>query len=367
LLCGTSLRGGTFQGIHISELGAISRKWFDKAHEIITGSLEVVAPGQLRFVESTADGNTGFFADMCQRSQEHGEKGLPLTVLDYKFHFFPFFKDPTCTFECGDSLDISPDKRSYFEKLERKNKMTLTNGQKLFYIKKEQALGDDIFREYPGSPEECFSSSMQGTYFRTQFEYLRKNKQICEIPVHPGILVDCFWDLGVADCTAIFFVQNSGKAIHVIDYLEDNNEGLPYYAKMLKEEQYAYGRLVAPHDMAVREFTTGKDRVTLARNYGLNFEVAPLTPIADQIAAARDILPICWFDEKRCALGLDRLESYRKKWYDKRGTWAAQPFHGPESHGASAFLTMAISHQFGSDGRYTVRTRKVMVNSEYIW
>ncbi len=61
LRVGTSLRSSTFQYLHISEFGKICAKYPDKAEEIITGSLNTVAPGQYIFIESTAEGRDGYF------------------------------------------------------------------------------------------------------------------------------------------------------------------------------------------------------------------------------------------------------------------------------------------------------------------
>src|SRR5574337_180756 len=49
---GTSMRGSTLQYLHISEFGKICAKYPDKAEEIITGSLNTLAPGQFCFIES---------------------------------------------------------------------------------------------------------------------------------------------------------------------------------------------------------------------------------------------------------------------------------------------------------------------------
>ena len=66
LRVGTSLRSSTFQYLHISEFGKICAKYPDKAQEIITGSLNTVAPGQYVFIESTAEGRAGYFYDICK-------------------------------------------------------------------------------------------------------------------------------------------------------------------------------------------------------------------------------------------------------------------------------------------------------------
>ena len=69
LRVGTSMRSSTLQYLHISEFGKICAKFPDKAREIITGSLNALAPNQYVFVESTAEGREGYFYQMCKEAQ----------------------------------------------------------------------------------------------------------------------------------------------------------------------------------------------------------------------------------------------------------------------------------------------------------
>ena len=50
-------------------------------------------------------------------------------------------------------------------------------------------------------------------------------------------------------------------------------------------------------------------------------------------------------------IGLPSLENYRKEYDEKREVFVGRPLHNWASHGAKAFETMAISHEFGASGR----------------
>jgi len=67
----TSMRSGTLQYLHVSEFGKICAQFPDKAHEIVTGALNAVAPGQYVVIESTAEGQEGSFGiqlgDRCEQ------------------------------------------------------------------------------------------------------------------------------------------------------------------------------------------------------------------------------------------------------------------------------------------------------------
>jgi len=94
LRVGTSMRGSTLQYLHISEFGKICAKYPDKAREIVSGSLNTVAPGQFIFIESTAEGREGHFYEICKKAQALKDSKTPLTKLDFKFFFFPWWRCP---------------------------------------------------------------------------------------------------------------------------------------------------------------------------------------------------------------------------------------------------------------------------------
>jgi phage terminase large subunit len=94
------------------------------------------------------------------------------------------------------------------------------------------------------------------------------------------------WDLGIGDSTAIWFYQVVGREVHIIDYYENSGEGLPHYISVLKQKGYIYGRHYAPHDIQVRELSSGKTRREVARGLGITFDIAPNVAIEDGIEAA---------------------------------------------------------------------------------
>src|SRR3984957_4752920 len=125
---GTSLRSSTFQYLHISEFGKICAKYPDKANEIITGSLNTVAPGQYIFIESTAEGKDGYFYDICKRAEK--AKDEELSKIDFKFLFFPWHKEPG--YRIGSNIRIDDDLAKYFAHLYN-IKIDLDDEQKAWY------------------------------------------------------------------------------------------------------------------------------------------------------------------------------------------------------------------------------------------
>lgn len=347
---GTSMRSGTLQYLHVSEFGKIAAKYPDKAREIMTGAFEAVEAGQFIFVESTAEGSTGLFADMVGKARKLIEMGSKLTMLDFKFLFYPWWKNPANTLD-PDGVVIISRMVDYFAGLEQKEGILLTSGQKAWYVKKEDSLGDDIKREHPSTADEAFEATISGAYFSKQMTKAREQGRVCRVPHTEGINVDLWFDIGFNDETGIWFTQDIGREIRVLRYYENSGEGLEFYKKTLdemKEEHgYHYGRIVWPHDGGHHEWGTGKKRSDMAAEMGMIVEIVPRgTDKQLSIQAARTIIQHCVFDEVECADGLDNLDSYRKQWDSSHAVWKKDPLHSPASNCADAFQTFGMAHKF---------------------
>jgi hypothetical protein len=344
---GTSLRSGTFQLLHVSEFGKVCAKYPDKAKEIVTGAFNTVEAGQFIFVESTAEGQSGDFHTMCQTAQNAAKEGRPLTKLDFKFHFFAWWQDPSYCLDERDTLAtvITDDDHTYFAKVEREIGVGLTAGQRAWYVKKRQTQGADMKREYPSTPEEAFEASVEGAYFATEMAKGREQNRICKIPVL-NKPVDVFWDLGVGDAMALSFRQTNGMETRWIDYYENSGEGFEHYAKVLNDKGYIYGRHYFPHDGDHRSLgKEAKTKKEWAEEAGIKpIQIVPRIPTESAgIAATRAMLPESYFDEERCQRLIQCLDNYRKEWDDRLGTWKDHARHDEFSHGYKSFETAAVA------------------------
>lgn len=189
-----------------------------------------------------------------------------------------------------------------------------------------------------------FEAPMVGAYYGEQMMNAEKEGRICNVPWEPRINVDTAWDLGIDDSTSIWFFQTVGTERRVIDYYENSGEGLAHYIKVLKERQYHYGRHYGPHDIEVRELSTGKSRFETARSMGIRFTVVHQMPVEDGIEAVRNVLPQCWFDQNKCERGIEALRQYRKE-FNENTKMFGSPVHDWSSHGADAFRTWACGYR----------------------
>lgn len=197
-----------------------------------------------------------------------------------------------------------------------------------------------------------FNVPIQGAFYEAQISKAYDEGRITTVPYERELPVHTAWDLGVGDSTTIWFYQQLGREIRIIDYLEDNGRGLDYYIKQLQNKGYVYGDHYAPHDIKVREFGTGKTRMEIARKLGVDFRLAPQVSVMDGITAARITFDRCYIDENRCAQGLNALKSYHKEFDDKKRIYKERPTHDWSSHGADAFRYLALSVGAVDSGYY---------------
>ena len=338
LRVGTSLRSSTFQYLHISEFGKICAKFPDKAQEIVTGSLNTVESGQYIFIESTAEGRSGYFYDICKHAENQKKQKVELSKLDFRFNFFPWWKEPS--YRIGNSFPINQEMHDYFAHLKSLG-IEIDQEQQAWYIAKEVMQKEDMRREYPSTPEESWEVSNEGLYYGKYMTLIRAEKRIGFVPYDEEIPVHTAWDLGYNDSNAIWYFQIYKKEIRLIDYDEGSGESLSHWLGILKSKPYVYGKHIAPHDIMVHEYSTGMTRQAAARKMGFNFLPAQKVDIIPGIDAVRNMLSRCWFDEKKCDKGLKAIDNYKKDWDDRNACWRSKPLHNWSSHGADALRTLA--------------------------
>ena len=342
LRVGTSLRSGTYQSLHVSEFGKISAKYPDKAEEIRTGALNTVHAGQTIFIESAAEGQGGDFYDLCQRSRAQAARGEALSLLDFRFHFFPWWQEPSYVLDPA-GVSIPAEQASYFAALASEHGIGLSAAQQAWYVRKATSQGDEMRREFPSTPDEALAAPVEGAYYAQEMARAERDGRIGRVPWEASVPVDTFWDLGRNDDTVIWFHQRVGREHRFIDCYRNSGEGLGHYAQALRERGYVYGTHWLPHDVELRELSTNRSRRTFLEGLGVRpIRTVPRTrDVRDGIQAVRAILPACWFDADKCAVGLADLRLYRRAWDSRRATWCDVPQHDAASHGADAFRTFA--------------------------
>jgi len=201
-----------------------------------------------------------------------------------------------------------------------------------------------------GMPEEMiqqefycsFDAPLVGSYYGNAMAKLLADSHLGKIPYDPVLDVHTSWDLGVGDSTSIIFFQMAANEIRIIDYYENSGEGLPHYIKTLREREYVYGDHFAPHDIKVRDFSTGKSRIEVARELGIKFNIVANLRIDDGIEAVRSVLPRCYFNEAKTEHLIEALRQYRKDFDEKNKVFRDKPKHDWTSHPSDAMRYLAL-------------------------
>ena len=199
--------------------------------------------------------------------------------------------------------------------------------------------------QYAQEFETSFDAAVLGAYYGSLMQRAEAEERITGVPWDPATEVHTAWDLGVGDSTAIWFFQQVGLEIHLIDYHENNGVGLSHYVGELEARRgrgWVFGEHILPHDAKARELTTGKTREQALNALGVQPRILPAEPVEDGINAVRNLLPRCWFDASRCARGIEALRQYRRDYDDRLKAFKGRPLHDWTSHAADAFRYLAM-------------------------
>ena len=202
----------------------------------------------------------------------------------------------------------------------------------------------DMTPEQYAQEFECsFDAAIMGAYFGKEIAEAERAGRIKTIDYDPALPVHTAWDLGIGDSTAIWFFQIAGAEIRVIDHYENHGHALGHYAAVLASKPYRYGTDWVPHDAKVKELGTGRTRVETLIELKRNPRVVPMHKLMDGINAARLTIGRTWFDETRCAEGLEALRQYRADFDEKTRAYKDMPRHDWTSHSADAFRYLAMA------------------------
>jgi len=244
-----------------------------------------------------------------------------------------------------DGYDYSEGKP--FENVEFLPEMTLKNWRTL------ERTSPKKYNRYVMNSHEDYD--IEGAYYAALMsDALKEKRTECEFLYDKTLPVYTFWDLGVADETAIWFAQIVGDLIYLVDYYENTGEGMEHYSKVLSSKPYKYAGHYLPHDAANRlqgvDITTRLDILKSLRGPQEPVTIIPRHRVEERIQAVRSLLPKCKFDVQT-EKGVECLNQYhreinRAKSTDEETYYLPKPCHDKYSNGADAFGYLAISRRY---------------------
>lgn len=365
----TTLRGGAYQLVLVSEYGKTCARNPIKAEEVITGTLNTLSQDSKAIIESTGEGNEGFYADMVNNAHARGNSDL--SPLQYRLFFFPWMDEPSYTMD--QAVTYGVELTDYFTKIEKETNRTISQGQRNWYAHQKSLLADKIKQEFPSTVAEAFVSSSDAYYFQQCIEKAYQDHRCLQTnPYDPLAHVYVAMDIGVNDLTVMVFFQVMHGEIRVIDYYEDKNKGVDFYARyMQQDKKYLYHTIFLPHDAAHRdgivvENTYERDFRRLFSQTNTKFTVLKRTDKNLSISNAKMKFDRCIFNLNRVKPFLDQLAKYRKKWSEQFGKYLDEPYHDTSSNFADSFqyLCQAVSHiEAAGDSKGALEKHKAMVEN----
>lgn len=362
-----SFRSATLQRLHVSEFGKIANANPKRAKETQTGTLQALAKGNTGVIESTAEGKNAFKTmwDNAVLAKESGQA----TAKDFYPIFLSWVDDPDCVQEVDQVVDSHASE--YFTKLEKQLGRKLTRQQRNFWVTQYRELGGDIHQEYPGTPEEAFLASKDGTYYSRLFnEHVVRGGRAIPGLYDVNLPTDVFFDLGVDDYTVCGFVQWYRDNYRVVGEYWNNGYAIGHYLQYCLDSGMEVRDIVLPHDAAHRTIASegnGKAKSTkdIVREWikenrvQWGVRVLPKSSIADGIEAVRRMIPKLSIDPC-CTYTIDCFQNYSKEWDDKLQVWKKTPLHDEYSHGADMLrqVAMGVRESEGSnDSRMAIPQR----------
>jgi hypothetical protein len=179
--------------------------------------------------------------------------------------------------------------------------------------------------QYQQEPDEA---ALEGLIWRKEVEQMIEDGRALDyIPVEPSLPVNTYWDLGMDDDMSIWLTQERGLEIRLIAFYKNRDSGMELYINWLHDFRDRFGIRWGvhrgPHDLAVRELSTGVSRIDTAKTMGITFKLIERPKLKrDAIDPTRRIFRRFWIDTNRCDRDCLAPEG-ENTWPKGRGGWSA--------------------------------------------
>ncbi len=355
---GTSFTGRTPQRLHVSEFGPICDASLEKGRKIRRGSINAVLPQDIVTVETTMrGGRVGPCYELFRLSKE--ACGKPLSVADWRLHFFPWWNHPDYQLEgFKPTEDVTA---KYFAELAAEG-INLSDARKAWYERKKREQGEDMLQEFPSTIAECDKAVVMGAIL-PQIAAIRAQGRVREFPVEVHLPMFVSVDCG-GDTLSAWLSQPGRRDVNLLDWSGTDGGGSAGLAAQVAKWEAAYGRvekIFLPHDADSTDKGSAKTFKAQLIESGIasnRIVVVPRIPnVWTGINYMRRHLPKCWFHarcDKETVLAdetlpsaVGRLENYRRAMNKATGALQEHPLKdGVCDHCADSLRTLfeAVEH-----------------------
>lgn len=223
--------------------------------------------------------------------------------------------------------------------------------QELALLRSE--MDDEEYRqEYLCDP----AAALKGTYYAAMISKLEGLGQIYsdQAIFDADQEVECVFDIGRTDGTAVWFWQKRPGGIAIIDFFEMQGKGVDEAFAELQgratdaghRAKYRYRKIWLPHDARAHTFASRRSTIEqFLDEFGPSVvSIVPKLDLLDGISAARKVLPICYFNQ-RTSDGVEGLRAYQREWDEENKCFSDRPLHNWASHPSDSFRYLSIVAQ----------------------
>jgi len=320
----------------IKSMARIDIAWVEEARNISKTSIEKLGPTIRGRHETDPNGMGGPFG----KGPEIWMSFNPELDTDEVYKRFILKKDLYAPDFIKNEITGELERYAYVKKINWADNKWFPADQKRDMLLARKADEDDWLHVWEGHTKQ----TLDGAIYAKEIKKVLLDGRRGKVPYDPSKPVFCFWDLGHADHTSIWFVQRVGMYYNMIHFYQCRMEKVPHYTKYMKDLGYTYGKIYLPHD--------GENETLAARSVAkqvrdafpsIPVTIVPRVPKKEMgIRAARLVFDFCNFDEDETSEGWQCLCRYQYQ-VDEDGQFSTQPLHNEYSDGADAFQTFALS------------------------
>jgi len=197
-----------------------------------------------------------------------------------------------------------------------------------------------------------YATITEGAYYASHLAAARTEGRIGRVAADPLMTIRLFVDIGgtgaKADAFTIWAAQFIGREIRVLNYYEAQGQPLGSHLEWMRANNYDPGKaqIWLPHDGSTNDRVFDVSYESALKDAGYDVTVIPNQgkgAAKARIEEARRLFSSIWFDEAKCAGGIDALGWYHEKKDEVRNIGLG-PEHDWASHGADAFGLMCVAY-----------------------
>lgn len=197
---------------------------------------------------------------------------------------------------------------------------------------------------------------VQGAIYARELEKAQNEGRINpKILVDRGKPVDIGADLGRADTTSLWFMQQIGMEHHAVDYYSNFGHDWAHFLEEIQSRRYIIGKIYLPHDAEHKHLAANKSIKRQTQDAypgdGRVIVVPKTASVVNDINAVRQWFPRACFNERTCADGLTGLAHYRFDVDPETKEVSRVPMHNFASHPADGLRTYVMGLKDGGERR----------------